>query len=172
MHIQVLALLAEIEDGIFDIERATTMMESVMEQLEMEGDEDAIALARTAHGKLHEWRDKDSGLVDDLESLGRMLIHKDANPLEQFLVQRHEKQGYTPDGIPEYLESKTMTLHQSLLFRVFVWLHPKDGSINEVAFFNDGRQPQTIDFKGLVNADADEEAQFATIREELKAMGI
>lgn len=172
MHIQVLALLAEIEDGIFDIERATTMMESVMEQLEMEGDEDAIALARTAHDKLHEWRDKDSGLVDDLESLGRMLIHKDANPLEQFLVQRHEKQGFRMEDIQKYREDGTMAVYQSLLYKIFVWMKTPDRTINEVCFLDDNKQPKVIDLKGLVDSNADEESQFKAIREELKAMGI
>ena len=172
MHIQVLALLAEIEDGIFDIERATTMMESVMEQLEMEGDEDAIALARTAHDKLHEWRDKDSGLMDAMESLGRHLIDQDRIPIEKFLVQRHTKQGFRLEDIQRYREDGTMVVYQSLLFKIFVWLKTPDRTINEVCFLDDNKQPKVIDFKGLVDADADEEAQFATIREELKAMGI
>lgn len=172
MHIQVLALLAEIEDGIFDIERATTMMESVMEQLEMEGDEDAIALARTAHDKLHEWRDKDSGLMDAMESLGRYFIDQDRIPIEKFLVQRHAKQGFRMEDIQRYREDGTMVVYQSLLFKIFVWLRTPDKTVNEVGFLDDRRTPRVIDCKLFVDPNADEESQFKAIREELKAMGI
>ena len=57
-------------------------------------------------------------------------------------------------------------------FRIFVWLRTPDKAINEVGFLDENKQPKVIDLKGLVDADADEEAQFATIREELRDMGI
>jgi hypothetical protein len=172
MHEKVLALIAMIEDGNLDIEKAKMLLESIMEQLEVEGDEDAIALTRTAHGKLHEWRDKDSGLMDAMESLGRYFIDQDRIPIEKFLVQRHEKQGFRLEDIQRYREDGTMVVYQSLLFKIFVWLKTPDKMINEVCFLDENKQPKVINFKGLVDSNADEESQFKTIREELRDMGI
>lgn len=172
MHIKILTLIAMIEDGNLDIERAKTLLESIMEQLEAEENEEALAIAKMAYEKIYEFRDKDSGLMDAMESLGRHLIDQDRIPIEKFLIQRHEKQGFRLEDIQRYREDGTMVAYQSLLFKIFVWLKTPDKTINEVCFLDENKQPKVIDFKGLMDSNADEEAQFKTIREELKAMGI
>ena len=172
MHIKILTLIAMIEDGNLDIEKAKTLLESIMEQLEAEGNEEALALARKAYEKIHEFRDKDSGLMDAMESLGRYFIDQDRLPIEKFLVQRHEKQGFRLEDIQRYREDGTMAVYQSLLFKIFVWLKTPDRTINEVCFLDKNKQPKVINFKGLVDTDVDEESQFKAIREELRDMGI
>ena len=172
MYIKIIALLVMIEEGNLDIEKAKTLLESIMEQLEAEGNEEALAIAKKAYEKIHEYRDKDSGLMDAMESLGRHLIDQDRIPIEKFLVQQHAKQGFRLEDIHRYRDDGIMTTHQTLLYKIFVWLKTPDKTINEVCFLDENKRPKVVDLKGLVDTTAAEESQFKAIREELRTMGI
>lgn len=173
MHSKVLALIIMFEDDKVDLEKARTLLESIEEQAEACGNTEALKFARKASSMIPESGDADPGLMDTLGDLVWAIAKQDIEPVEKFLMQRHADKGFTVEHIPALRRNMVMTEHLSLdRFRLFVWFRTPDGAINEVAFMNSERKPTAIDFKGLVDADADEEAQFKTIREELKAMGI
>lgn len=173
MHEKVLKIIVMLEDGVLNIEKARTLLMSVEEQAEADNNEEALKFARKASSMIPEEGDVAPGLMDTLGDLVWAIAKQDIDPVEKFLMQRHADKGFTVEHIPALRRNMVMTEHLSLdRFRLFVWLRTPDGAINEVAFFGNDKQPKVIDFKGLVDADADEEAQFKTIREELKAMGI
>lgn len=173
MHSKVLTLIVMLEDSHLDIEKARTLLTSIEEQAEACGNTEALKFARKASSMIPEEGDADPGLMDTLGDLVWAIAKQDIDPVEKFLMERHAKEGFKVDHIKALRRNKVMTEHLSLdRFRLFVWLRTPDKTVNEVAFLDDRRTPHVIDCRPLVDADANEEAQFKTIREELKAMGI
>ena len=173
MHSKVLALIVMFENDKVDLEKARTLLESIEEQAEACGNTEALKFAQKASSMIPEEGDADPGLMDTLGDLVWAIAKQDIEPIERFLVERHRDKGFTVEHIPALRRNMVMTEHLSLdRFRLFVWLRTPDKTVNEVGFLDDDRKPHVIDCRPLVNADADEEAQFKTIREELKAMGI
>lgn len=173
MHEKVLKIIVMLEDGVINIEKARTLLMSVGEQAEADNNEEALKFARKAFDMIPEEGDADPGLMDTLGDLVWSIAKLDIDPIEKFLMQRHADKGFTVEHIPALRRNKVMTEHLSLdRFRLFVWFRTPDKAINEVAFLDDGRKPHVINCQPFVDPTADEEAQFKTIREELKAMGI
>ena len=173
MHKKLLTLLVMLEDGNLDTEKARTLLESITEQLESDNNEEALKFAQKASSMIPEEGDADPGLMDTLGDLVWSIAKQDIEPVEKFLMERHADKGFTVEHIPALRRNKVMTEHLSLdRFRLFVWFRTPDKAINEAGFLDHNRQFHIIDCKPFVNPTADEEAQFKTIREELKAMGI
>lgn len=159
MHEKVLALIIMFEDNKVDLEKARTLLGSITEQLESDNNEEALKFARKAFDMIPEEGDVNPGLMDTLEDLVWAIAKQDIDPVERFFVQRHADKGFTVEHIPALRRNMVMTEHLSLdRFRLFVWLRTHDKAINEVAFLGDDKQPKVIDFKGLVDADANEKA--------------
>lgn len=174
MHEKVLKIIIMLEDGVLNIEKTRMLLESIAEQSEADNNEEALKFAQKASSMIPESGDTvDSCLMDTLGDLVWAIAKQDIDPIEKFLVERHESLGYTVKNIQKYRKAKILDERLSLdRFRLIVWMKSEKDGINEVAFLDDDRKPHVIDCRPLVDPDADEEAQFKTIREELKAMGI
>lgn len=172
MHEKVLALIIMFEDNKVDLERARTLLESIIEQAEADNNEEALKLARKASSMIPESGDVDPGLMDTLGDLVWAIAKQDIDPIEKFLVERHRDKGYTVENIQRYRKAKILDERLSLRFRLIVWMKSEKDGINEIGFLDDDRKPHVINCQPFVDPTADEEAQFETIRAELKSMGI
>ena len=122
MHEKVLKIIVMLEDGVLNIEKARTLLESIEEQAEACGNTEALKFARKASSMIPEEGDVDSGLMDTLGDLVWAIAKLDIDPVEKFLMQRHAKEGFKVEHIPALRRNKVMTEHLSLdRFQLFVW---------------------------------------------------
>ncbi len=201
MYRKIYKLRSQFEHGEIDAEKASLLLGSIFEQADAEGNMDAVILTGMADEWIekHDWKKynnlpdearkqifikiakdlRDGTLLDDLELLAWSLAEKDAQKIEQYMVEKHGKDGYTFDNIENYRDNDIMTEHFTAQGNVFIWFKDwwgeegqPDGIINEVGFLGANGKPKVIDFSDKLGISNDHGGQLKAIMAELEKRGM
>lgn len=196
MYRKIYRLRSQIENGEIDDDKASILLGSILEQAGASGNQDACILAEMADKWLskHDWNKKNFSedelakiaeelqngtLLDDLELLAWSLAANDMNTIEQYMLGRHEKDGYTYHDIEQYRDDGLVTEHFTVEGNVFVWMRDwwgeegkSDEIINEVGIIGANKKPKVIDYVNIVDNDSDRADQLRIIIDDLNQRGV
>ena len=203
MYRKIYRLRSQFENNEIDTEQATLLLGSMLEQAEASENNGAAELAKLAQNWIdkHDWKEgqnmpdeerhdpmaklatslRDETLLDNLELLAFALAENDIETIEQYMIERHQKDGYTHNDVDSYRDDGIITEQFTVQGNVFVWFKDwwgeeddPDGVINEVGFLGSNGKPKIVDFwetLGIAN-DKNHAKHLKAIMAELAKRGV
>lgn len=203
MYRKIYRLRSQFEHDEIDTEQATLLLGSMLEQAEASENKGAAELAKLAQNWIdkHDWKKdpnmpeeerhdpmaklatslRDGTLLDELELLAFALAETDIETIEQYMIEKHQEDGYSYNDIEQLRDDGIITEQFTVQGNVFVWFKDwwgeeddPDGVINEVGFLGSNGKPKIVDFAetlGICN-DGNHAGHLKAIMAELAKRGI